>query len=100
MAASPNLLPWFETARIAAKCTQAAPAMARPLTMRPSVLSSCQIIKIERLTVSQDDGDRSQSGNVLTARCPALTGSNLHHRAVLGNLDRGGLHLVEMLKHP
>jgi len=38
MAASPNLLPWFETARIAAKCTQAAPAMARLLTMRPSVL--------------------------------------------------------------
>src|SRR5262245_64915427 len=28
--------PWFETARIAAKCTQAAPAMARLLTMRPS----------------------------------------------------------------
>jgi tripartite-type tricarboxylate transporter receptor subunit TctC len=38
MAASPNLLPWFETARIAAKCTQAAPAMARLLTMRPSVV--------------------------------------------------------------
>ena len=38
MAASPNLLPWFETARIAAKCTQAAPAMARLLTMRPSLL--------------------------------------------------------------
>src|SRR5262245_23406390 len=38
MAASLNLLPWFETARIAAKCTQAAPAMAHLLTMRPSVL--------------------------------------------------------------
>src|SRR5262245_7626669 len=38
MAANPNLLPWFETARIAAKCTQAAPAMARLLTMRPSAL--------------------------------------------------------------
>src|SRR5215510_5980715 len=34
MAPSPNLLPWFETARIAAKCTQAAPAMACLLTMR------------------------------------------------------------------
>src|SRR5262245_55932168 len=39
MAASPNLLPWFETARIAAERTQAAPAMARLLTMRPSVAS-------------------------------------------------------------
>ena len=38
MAASSNLLPWFETARIAVKCTQVAPAMARLLTMRPSVL--------------------------------------------------------------
>src|SRR5262245_25262260 len=38
MAASPNSLPWLETARIAAKCTQAAPAMARLLTMRPGVL--------------------------------------------------------------
>jgi hypothetical protein len=38
MVASPNLLPWFETAHIAAKFTQAAPAMARLLTMRPSVL--------------------------------------------------------------
>jgi tripartite-type tricarboxylate transporter receptor subunit TctC len=38
MAASLNLLPWFETARIAAKCTQAAPAMARLLTMRQSVV--------------------------------------------------------------
>jgi hypothetical protein len=38
MAASTNPLPWFETARIAAKCTQAAPAMARLLTMRPNVL--------------------------------------------------------------
>ena len=37
MAASPNLLPWFETARIAAKCTQAAPAMACLLTMRLNV---------------------------------------------------------------
>jgi len=35
MAANTNLLPWFETARIAAKCTQAAPAMASLLTMRP-----------------------------------------------------------------
>jgi hypothetical protein len=53
MAASPNLLPWFETARIAAKCTQAAPAMARLLTMRPGVLSSCQIAKIERFTTAE-----------------------------------------------
>jgi hypothetical protein len=40
MAANPNLLPWFETARIAAKCTPAAPAMARLLTMRLSVLET------------------------------------------------------------
>jgi hypothetical protein len=53
MATSPNLPPWFETARIAAKCTQAAPAVARLLTMRPSVLSSCQVAKIERFTASQ-----------------------------------------------
>src|SRR5690349_24015317 len=59
MAASPNLPPWFETARIAAKCTQAAPAMARLLTMRPSVLNSYQIAKIERFTASQDDGESS-----------------------------------------
>jgi len=52
MAASPNLPPWFETARIAAKCTQAAPAMARLLIMRPGVLNSCQIAEIERLTGS------------------------------------------------
>jgi hypothetical protein len=39
MAANPNLLPGFETARIAAKCTQAAPATARLLTMRPGVLA-------------------------------------------------------------
>src|SRR5689334_5542459 len=52
MAARPNLPPWFETARIAAKCTPAAPAMARLLTMRPSVLNSCQIAKIERFTDS------------------------------------------------
>jgi hypothetical protein len=50
MAASPNLPPWFETARIAAKCTQAAPAMARLLTMRPNALSSCQIAKTEKFT--------------------------------------------------
>src|SRR5262249_22910776 len=42
MAASPNLLPSFETARC-----------ARLLTMRPSVLSSCQIAKIERVTASK-----------------------------------------------
>jgi hypothetical protein len=47
MAASPNLLPWFETARIAAKFTQAAPAMARLLTMRPGVWNS-----IRRLNAS------------------------------------------------
>src|SRR5215510_3604050 len=41
MAASPNLPPWFETARY-----------ARLLTMRPSVLNSCQIAKIERFTAS------------------------------------------------
>jgi hypothetical protein len=41
MAASPNLLPWFETARC-----------ARLLTMRPSVLNSCQIAKIEKFTGS------------------------------------------------
>src|SRR5215510_1292915 len=41
MAASPNLLPWFETARC-----------ARLLTMRPRVLSSCQTAKIERFTGS------------------------------------------------
>ena len=41
MAATSNLLPWFETARIAAKCTQAAPAMARLLTMGPSALEPC-----------------------------------------------------------
>src|SRR5215470_524238 len=41
MAASLSLRPWFETARIAAKCTQAAPAMARLLTMRQSVLELC-----------------------------------------------------------
>jgi hypothetical protein len=57
MAASPNLQPWFETARIAAKFTQAAPAMARLLTMRPSVLSSCRITKIKRFTASQDEAD-------------------------------------------
>jgi hypothetical protein len=53
MAASPNPLPWFETARIVAKYTQAAPAMAHLLTMRPSVLSSWQIAKIERFTASE-----------------------------------------------
>jgi len=42
MAASPNLPPWFETARC-----------ARLLTMRPSVLSSCQIAKIEKFTASE-----------------------------------------------
>src|SRR4051794_14547686 len=52
MAASTNLPPWFETARIAAKCTQAAPAMARLLTIRPSVLSSCQIAKIDSRALS------------------------------------------------
>jgi hypothetical protein len=40
MAANLNLLPWFETARITAKCTQAAFAMARLLTMRLSVLET------------------------------------------------------------
>src|SRR5689334_10873696 len=58
MAASPNLPPWFETARIAAKCTQAAPAMARLLTMRPSVLDSCQVAKIERVTASQHEAEQ------------------------------------------
>jgi hypothetical protein len=43
MAASPNLLPWFETARIAAKYTQAAPAMARLLTMRPRLLRAHRV---------------------------------------------------------
>jgi len=50
MAASPNALPWFETARIAAKCTQAAPAMARLLTMRPSLV---ELAKVERVTFSK-----------------------------------------------
>src|SRR2546423_441010 len=47
MAASPKPLPWFETARIAAKWTRAAPAMARLLTMRPSVLNACQIPRLK-----------------------------------------------------
>src|SRR5215813_14833823 len=52
MAASPNLLPWFETARC-----------ARLLTMRPSVLSSCQTAKIERFTAAfaGNDLERTQS---------------------------------------
>jgi len=37
MTANPSLLPWFETARIAAKCTRVASVVARLLTMRPSV---------------------------------------------------------------
>jgi len=41
MATSPNLPPWFETAR-----------GARLLTMRPSLLNSYQIAKIERFTAS------------------------------------------------
>jgi hypothetical protein len=54
MAASPNLLPWFETARIAAKCTQAAPAMTRLLTMRPSVLErDTHLRSAHELTVRQ-----------------------------------------------
>jgi hypothetical protein len=46
MAASPNLQPWFETARY-----------ARLLTMRPNVLNHYQIAKIERFTGFQDDGE-------------------------------------------
>jgi hypothetical protein len=54
MAASPNLVPWFETARYAAKCTQAAPAMARLLTMRPSVLELARKSpRIEKFTGSE-----------------------------------------------
>ncbi len=44
----PNPPSWFETAR-----------GARLLTMRPSVLNSCQIAKIERFTASQGDGYES-----------------------------------------
>jgi hypothetical protein len=50
MAASPNLPPWFETARY-----------ARLLTMRPGVLSSRQIAEIERFTGSQGDGSSAFS---------------------------------------
>src|SRR5690242_10535748 len=74
MAASPNLPPWFETARIAAKCTQAAPAMARLLTMRPSVLNSCQIARIERFTASE--AGPQFFGRVLGPWVPASAGTN------------------------
>jgi len=66
MAASLNLLPWFETARIAAKCTQAAPAMARLLTMRPSVL--------ERDTHPERDSVPRRNSQVRPGTCAARSG--------------------------
>jgi hypothetical protein len=79
MAASPNLLPWFETARIAAKCTQAAPAMARLLTVRPSALELAP--KPPRLKDSQRAVPHRRAGASNSAHGVAVTPDGV---AILG----------------
>src|SRR5262249_22899904 len=77
MAASPNLLPWFETARC-----------ARLLTMRPSVWSSCQIAKIERFTAPC-------AGTTRSATCPFLVAQS--HAAAAATRAGAGFSMIGRL---